>query len=72
MSTMCLSVSFLAGTTIQSAVSQAHDLAVSLNLAYVEFTFNGINVNVSRYANTVMISDEFSDVMARGETNWVI
>ena len=50
MSDMTLKVEFLAGTAIEEAIQQASSLAKKLDLAFVSFTFNGIDCSISSKA----------------------
>lgn len=46
-----ITVEFLAGTTTEQAVTEARDMAVKLQVAYVKFNFNGVSVSIGRQAN---------------------
>lgn len=47
-SNMELRVNFLAGTDIATAIEEAKSKAKMWNLAYVKFSFNGIEIAVSQ------------------------
>ena len=51
MSCFTLTLEPLAGTDITEAVIEAKDKCFQLNLAYVEFNFNGVSVSVGKRAN---------------------
>ena len=48
MSRMCLKVSFLPGTTLEEAIADAIEKARKLDIAFVEFSFNGVHFAISR------------------------
>jgi hypothetical protein len=52
MSNVIIKVEFLAGTDIFAAVTEAKALAESLSVAYVQFMFNGIKLNIGKDADT--------------------
>lgn len=47
-SNMCLYVEFLAGTSVEDAVGEAICKCRDLNLAYVKFNLNGVNVSIKQ------------------------
>lgn len=49
-SNICISVEFLAGTSIEAAVEEAVEKCKLWQVAYVKFSFNGVNMSVK--ANT--------------------
>ena len=51
MSVLKLEVKPLAGSTIKQCIKDSHELCIKLNLAYVEFDFNGTKVSVGRNCN---------------------
>ena len=51
MSVFNLKLEPLAGTDIEDAVREAKDKCISLNLAYVYFSFNGVSVSVGKRAD---------------------
>lgn len=51
MSNIILHVEFLAGTNIIIAAMEAKALACKLDLAYVEFNFNGVSVSIGQNAD---------------------
>lgn len=50
-SNMTLAVGFLAGTNTETAITEAKQLARSLNLAYTTFSFNGVKFSIGQTAN---------------------
>jgi|FLOH01.1.fsa_nt_gi hypothetical protein len=48
---MSITVEFLAGTDIETAIKEATCFAEKLGLAYVKFNFNGIGFSVGRNAD---------------------
>ena len=59
---ICLQAEFLAGTTMEQVVSEAKALAIKLDLAYVKFNFNGINISVGKTADVEYIKKEFEGI----------
>ena len=72
MSNMCISVEFLPGTTIKTALKEAKEKAIKLDVAYIIFSFNGVEINVSQYANLYNIDDEWREILASGESFWCV
>jgi len=56
-----LSVSFLAGTSIREAVTQAKELAEKLNISYVHFNFNGVSLSISPDADVNKAVKEYKN-----------
>ena len=50
MSNITLNVSFLAGTDICEAITEAKQLATKLDIAFVDFDFNGVKCSISQRA----------------------
>ncbi len=48
MASLSLQVEVLAGTSIRRATLEARELARKLDLAYVKFSFNGVNVSIGQ------------------------
>lgn len=63
MSSACINVEFLTGTTIEAAISEARTLAANLGLAYVVFDFNGVEVRVKPSGDDKDLIDQFNDAM---------
>ena len=59
MSNMIIKVEFLAGTNIKDAVEEAKQKAEKLDLAYVEFDFNGISFSIGRNADVLDVWDQY-------------
>ena len=56
---MEVSVSFLAGTSIQDACTEARRFAITNNLAYVKFDFNGISCSISQMCSVEKAAEKF-------------
>jgi len=50
-SNMIIQVSFTAGTDLEKALKEAKEKALFLDVAFVEFNFNGVNFFIGRTAN---------------------
>ena len=50
-SNMAIDVEFLAGTSIVDAATEAKQKAIAWDVAYVKFSFNGINVSIGQGAD---------------------
>ncbi len=48
MNNITINVEFLAGTSIKEAVTEAKSMAIKLDIAYVEFNFNGRSLSIGR------------------------
>ena len=62
-SNMEINVSFLAGTSIQDACTEARRFAITNNLAYVKFDFNGISCSISQRCSVEKAAEKFLDVL---------
>lgn len=60
---MGVSVSFLAGTSIEDACTEARRFAISNNLAYVKFDFNGIKCSISQMCSVEKASEKFLEML---------
>ena len=58
-SNMEIKVSFLAGTSIEDACTEAKEYAIKNNLAYVRFEFNGISCAISQRADVERLKRSF-------------
>lgn len=47
-STISIKVEFLAGTEIEKAISEAKTKALTLDVAYIDFDFNGVKMSIGR------------------------
>lgn len=61
MSNLIISVEILAGTQLEDAIKEASELARRLNVAYISFNFNGIEISVSKWPNVEKIVGEYRD-----------
>ena len=76
-SNITLSVEFLAGTSIEGALTEARSKAIQWNVVYIKFDFNGIDVSCSqdfdveywakRYMNVLEEKKTFMICTRRGE-----
>jgi len=60
-SNMELTVEFLAGTGLEDAIIEAKDKARLLNVAYIKFSFNGVEFAVGGNADIKKTLDQYSD-----------
>lgn len=51
MSNITIDVEFLAGTSINKAISEAKQKAIQWDVAYVCFNFNGVSMSVGKNAD---------------------
>jgi len=56
----------LAGTDIEDAVREAKAKCISLNLAYVYFSFNGVTVSVGKRADPSKALQQYLDACDNG------
>ena len=63
MSSLTLEVECMAGTDIETCISDSLDLCNRLGLAYVKFNFNGTEVHVG---NSCLVSSAISEWEKRG------
>lgn len=66
-SNMEVKVSFLAGTSIEDACSEAKDYAIRNNLAIVRFDFNGIKCGITQRADVEEACEKYHGTMKTGE-----
>ena len=73
-SSMEIAVEFLAGTSIEDAVQQSIDMLQLLPmLAYVKFSFNGLNVAVNRNSKvTEDMSDRLIKAFDSKFKHWIV
>lgn len=72
MSNMCIQVEFLAGTTIRTAIIEAKEKAISLDVAYITFSFNGVKISVSPHAYVYNIEEQWNEILASGVSFWCV
>ena len=65
-SNMEVKVSFLAGTSIEDACTEARDYAIRNNLAIVRFDFNGIKCGITQNCDVQLACSKFLKAL---ETN---
>ena len=69
MSSLSINVEVLAGTSIEKAIAEAKDLAQRMDLAFVEFSFNGVSMSVSQNADVEEMSFKYGQAMS-GASEW--
>lgn len=62
-SNMEIGVSFLAGTSIEDACTEARRFAITNNLAYVKFDFNGISCSISQRCSVEKAIEKFLEAL---------
>lgn len=60
---MEITVTFLAGTSIEDACTEARRFAIANNLAYVKFDFNGIKCSISQRCSVERASEKFMEAL---------
>ena len=71
MSQMIVRVSFVAGTDLDVAIEDAIEKVKALGIAYIEFTFNGIDISVHRYSDVKdVVLDYNTEILMRKEGVW--
>lgn len=58
---MTMNCEFLAGTTIEEAVSEAKSKAIQLDLCYMCFNFNGVSFSISQSCDEQAVIEEYRD-----------
>lgn len=72
-SNMEITVSFLAGTSIEDACTEARRFAINNNLAYVKFDFNGISCGISQRCSVERACEKFLEALKPdSKFKWVI
>lgn len=66
MSVFRLKLEALAGTDIEDAVREAKFKCISLNLAYVYFSFNGVSVSVGKRSDPSKALQQYLDACDKG------
>lgn len=59
MSNLSTTVEILAGTSIEQAIIEAKGLAQRMDLAFVKFNFNGVQVSVSQNADVYNLAQDY-------------
>lgn len=60
-SNMCLNVEFLAGTSLEDALTEAKNKACKFELAYVYFDFNGTTFSVRESGDIEDAIEKFAE-----------
>lgn len=63
MAELSLQVEVLAGTPIRRAALEARSLARKLDLAYVQFNFNGVEINIGKNADCDVVESKYMGVL---------
>ncbi len=71
-SDITMHVEMLPGTSIENAVEQAKELAIKLNIAYIDFSFNGVNISVGRNAVVEKSLDAWKSVCEDGRKSLIL
>jgi len=62
-SNICVSVEFLAGTSIEGAVQEAVEKCKLWQVGYVKFNFNGVNMSVKGNTNVDLAVVKWNESM---------
>lgn len=62
-SNMQITVSFLAGTDIKDAITEAKSKAIMWDVAYVCFDFNGVSINIRQDADVDKTIEKFHNAL---------
>ena len=68
-SRMTVYVRFLAGTDIKEAIIEAKQKCREWNVAYICFSFNGVNLSISGVCNIDIAVREFNKVISENDTH---
>lgn len=71
-SNMQITISFLAGTDIKDAITEAQSKAIMWNVAYVCFDFNGVSVSVRQNADVEEAVEKYHNAMKSDKIKHVI
>ncbi len=66
MSNVCISVEFLAGTSIDKAAEEAIELVNKMEIAYVRFNFNGVDCSIGRNATVEKVVSSYMSTHKNG------
>ena len=61
MSNITIKVDFLAGTSFNDSIHEAKRLARRMDICYVAYVFNGINVSIGQNADLKQAEQDFKD-----------
>lgn len=71
MSRFTMELKVLAGTSIEDVVEEAKKKAALFDLAYVEFSFNGVQLSIGRNADVEYVVQQYDECVSglytRGE-----
>lgn len=72
-SNICVSVEFLAGTSIEATVEEAVEKCKLWQVAYVKFSFNGVNMSVKANTNVDLAVVKWNEAMkSKNEHKFVV
>lgn len=72
-SNICVSVEFLAGTSIEQAVEEAIEKCNLWQAAYVKFSFNGVNMSVRANTSADIAVAKWNEAMnSKNEHKFVV
>lgn len=60
-SNICISVEFLAGTSIEQAILEAKDKTTSWQVAYIQFNFNGVKMSIRENTSVIEAVNKFHE-----------
>lgn len=72
MSNILLNVEFLAGTDVREAITEAKQFAIKMDIAYVCFSFNGVNCNIGQKADIDWTIEAVMNAMSKDKMKFVI
>lgn len=65
MSNMEIKVSFLTGTSFENSILEAKKLARQLDVAYVKYDFNNVNVYISQTPDIENLKKQFNEAIKK-------
>ena len=65
-SNMTVNVEFLAGTSLDQAISEAKAKCIEWDVAFVCFKFNGVSVSISRRCNVAEAVEKYTKSTSNG------
>ena len=66
MSNMTINCEFLAGTEINQAIKEAKNKAIIFDVAYMCFSFNGVNLSIGKNCDIDKACDEYKNSFKKG------
>jgi len=71
-STMCIDVTFLAGTNLDAAITDAKEKALFLDVAYINFKFNGVAFSIGRAADITDVLHQYHDINKNSKNKLIV